>query len=109
MEQNQPQDYLSGTSHSQQQNLPNATTVLVLGILSIVVCFITGIVALVISKKDMDLYRNNPTAYSSQSYNNLKAGRICAIIGIVIQVLGLIAYIAIIAFFITAASTKSFN
>lgn len=35
-----------------QQPLPNATMILVLGILSIVVCFITGIIALVMAKKE---------------------------------------------------------
>jgi len=40
---------------SEQRALPNATAVLVLGILSIVVCFITGIIALVQAKKEMAL------------------------------------------------------
>jgi hypothetical protein len=63
--------------------------------------------ALVISNKDMSMYRANPESYSVASYNNIKAGRICAIIGIVLQLIGLIAYILFIAFFITMAG--SFN
>ena len=85
-------------SGNQPANLPNATATLVLGILSIVVCFICGIIALVISNKDVALYKTNPELYSTTSYNNIKAGRICAIIGLCLQVVGLIIYIAVIAF-----------
>ena len=91
-------DYLSS---NQPANLPNATATLVLGILSIVVCFICGIVALVISNKDVSLYKANPELYTEASYNNIKAGRICAIIGLCLQVVGLIIYIAFIAFFVS--------
>jgi hypothetical protein len=103
----QNRDFLSSNSGNQQ--LPNATAVLVLGILSIVVCFICGIIALVMANKDMQLYKNNPDTYSAASYNNIKAGRICAIIGIALQVVGLICYIAFIAFFITAAGSGGFR
>ncbi len=95
--------------YSNAAALPNATATLVLGILSIVVCFICGIIALVISNKDMALYKANPELYSLASYNNIKAGRICAIIGIALQVLGIIVYIVIIAFFISAASSSVFR
>ena len=78
--------------------LPNATATLVLGILSIVVCFICGIVALVISNKDVAMYKANPELYTESSYSNIRAGRICAIIGLALQVLGLIIYVAIIFF-----------
>lgn len=81
--------------------LPNATATLVLGILSIVICFICGIVALVLANKDIALYKNNPGLYSEASYNNVKAGRICAIIGIALQVVGLIVYIIFVAFLIS--------
>jgi len=98
----QNRDYLSNTNLSAAQ-LPNATATLVLGILSIVICFICGIVALAISAKDVKMYRNNPELYSVASYNNIKAGRICAIIGISLQVIGLIFYIIMIAFFVSQA------
>ncbi len=90
-----------GNSNMNAAQLPNATATLVLGILSIVICFICGIIALVISNKDMDLYKNNPGLYSESSYNSLKAGRICAIVGIALQVIGLIFYIIVIAFAIS--------
>jgi Na+-transporting methylmalonyl-CoA/oxaloacetate decarboxylase gamma subunit len=99
----QNNDYLS-SSNTNAAQLPNATATLVLGILSIVICFICGIIALVISNKDVALYKSNPELYSAASYNNIKAGRICAIIGIALQVVGLIFYIFIIAFFVSNAA-----
>lgn len=94
-------DYLGNANGGEP--LPNATATLVLGILSIVVCFICGIIALVISNKDLSMYRANPGGYSLSSYNNIKAGRICAIIGLVLQLVGIIVYILFIAFFVTMA------
>lgn len=86
------------------QKLPNATAVLVLGILSIVTCccygilgLILGIIALVLAKKDMALYQINPQSYSN--YSNLNIGRILAIIGIVLSVLYLLMTIWMIATF----------
>ncbi len=92
-----------------QPPLPNATMILVLGILSIVVCFITGIIALIMAKKETELYNANPGVYSEASYSNVKAGRICAIIGLILWAIGILAYVAIIAFFVTAASASGFN
>ena len=100
----QNRDYL-GNTNSNAAQLPNATATLVLGILSIVVCFVCGIIALVISNKDMALYRANPELYSVASYNNIKAGRICSIIGIILQLLGIIFYIIFIFFFISMAGS----
>ena len=103
----QNKDYLS-----QQNNaipLPNGTNTLVLGILSIVVCFICGIIALVLSKKDLADYNANPDAYTAASYSNIKVGRICAIVGICLQILGLIIYIAFISFFLMGAADGRFN
>lgn len=93
-----------------QVPIPNATGVLVLGILSIVLCMcygivgiILGIIALVLSGKGNALYKENPSRYTLSSYNNLKAGKICAIIGTILSVLMLVYFIVIIAF-IGAAS-----
>jgi hypothetical protein len=89
-----------------QQALPNATAVLVLGILSIVTCccygvigLILGIIALVLAKKDKALYNANPSVYTEGSFKNLNAGRICAIIGLVLNIIYLLIYIALIAMF----------
>jgi Na+-transporting methylmalonyl-CoA/oxaloacetate decarboxylase gamma subunit len=102
----QNKDYLSTST---QQQLPNNTAVLVLGILSILVCFVCGIIALIMSKKDMDLYRANPDAYSTASYNNLKAGRICAIIGIALQAIGILVWLFFFAFIVSTASQEVFK
>lgn len=74
----------------EKQKLPNANAVLILGILSIITCccwgivgLILGIVALVLAKRDMKLYEENPEAY--QGYSNINTGRILAIIGIILS------------------------
>jgi len=79
----------------EKRTLPNATAVLVLGILSILTCccygilgLILGIVALVLAKKDMKLYLESPELYSN--YKNLNIGRILAIIGISLSAVYLI-------------------
>lgn len=104
---NDNRDYLSNQNNNYAEPLTNATATLVLGILSIVVCLICGIVALAISNKDVSLYKANPELYSAASYNNIKAGRICAIIGIVLQSAFFIFYIIIIAFAVTYAKDFS--
>ena len=77
--------------------VPNSAAVLVLGILSIVLCFCygligmtLGIIALVLASEGTTIYKANPNAYSLTSYNNLKAGKICAIIGVVLSAIYLI-------------------
>ncbi len=86
-----------------QQPLPNATGVLVLGILSIVFCLcyglglILGIIALVLAVKSKKLYANAPELYTQASFKNLNAGRICSIIGVILSVI----YIAYIIFIIS--------
>lgn len=79
-------DYLA---QSVKRDLPNATAVLVLGILSIIGCFcyalpgtIMAIIALVLASKDRRMYNENPDLFSPGSYKNMNAGRICAIIGL---------------------------
>jgi hypothetical protein len=86
--------------NSGQVPLPNATAVLVLGIISIALCWCYGIVALacgiiglVLGNKGMALYKANPSAYTLTSYNNLKGGRICAIIGLSLGALTIIFFI----------------
>ena len=71
----------------QKEALPNSTAVLVLGILSLVICFyglgaIMAIIALALGKNSNSLYLNNKDKYSAGSYNNFKAGKVCAIIGL---------------------------
>ena len=104
---NQP---VSNQPQSIQQQLPNSTTVLVLGILSIVVCcvgLILGIIALVLSAKDRKLFAQNPGLYSVASLNNLNAGRICAIIGVVLSSLAILYYIILIIYFLIVGAALS--
>lgn len=88
----------------EQRKLPNATPVLVLGILSILTCccygvlgIIIGVIALVLYKQDKQLYDKNPSVY--ENYNNLNTGRILAIIGIVLSILFLVYVLWIISLF----------
>lgn len=84
----------------EKRSLPNATAVLVLGILSIITCccygiigLILGIIALVLAKKDLALYQENPELYSN--FSNLNTGKILAIIGIVLSAIYIIYMIVI--------------
>ncbi len=87
-----------------KQELPNATATLVLGILSIVFfcCYgiiglALGIIALVISNKSVKLFKEAPEKY--KGYSNLNAGRICAIIGVILSgIYLLVIIIYLIAF-----------
>jgi hypothetical protein len=109
-------DLLSPTpGQNVQQNLPNATTVLVLGIISIVGAFcygivglICGIIGLVLANKDRKLYRDSAELYSQASYGTSNAGRICSIIGLIISTLIIILVIIVLAFF-GLASTQFFK
>jgi hypothetical protein len=87
----------------ENQKLPNATAVLILGILSILTCccygifsIILGSIGLVLANKDAKLYLENPSLYTN--YNNLKIGKILSIIGLI---LGIIYLIYIIFLFST--------
>jgi hypothetical protein len=97
-----------------QAILPNSTAVLVLGILSIVFCFcygivglILGIIAVVLGSKGMTLYNANPGAYTLASYNNLKAGRTCGIIGLILSILTVIGLIIYVIAFASLMSSMS--
>ncbi len=79
----------------EQQKLPNATLILVFGIISIVTCccygvlgLIFGIIAIVMAKKATQTYLENPEQYSG--YQNVKTGKILAYIGIALNVIYLI-------------------
>ncbi len=79
----------------EQQKLPNATLILVFGILSIVTCccygilgLIFGIIAIVMAKKATATYLAAPDQYTG--YQNVKTGRILAIIGVILSALYLV-------------------
>ena len=80
-----------------QVGIPNSIGVLVMGIISIATCWcygipgITlGIISLILGGKGKKLYKANPEAYTLSSYKNLKAGYICAIIGLSLSALYLV-------------------
>lgn len=94
------------------QEVPSSTAVLVLGIVSIVTCFcyglpgiVTGIIALVLASKGKKLYNENPPAYNLVSYKNLKAGSVCAIVGLSLSAL----YLVVVVIYIIALGTIGFN
>ncbi|TPN82351.1 CCC motif membrane protein [Aquimarina algicola] len=73
-----------------KQELPNATTTLILGISSLITCFCYGIpglilsiIALIVSKNSKKLHLENPDMYTG--YENLRIGRICAIVGLILS------------------------
>ncbi|MDO9374979.1 MAG: CCC motif membrane protein [Bacteroidota bacterium] len=109
-------DLLNPTNYNAQQNLPNATTVLVLGIISIVGSFcygivglVCGIVGLILANRDKKLYLETPDLYSPSSFSTSSAGRVCSIIGIVLSCLVIVimvVYIAIIGSMIYSNGLK---
>lgn len=94
----------SSNFSTSETNLPNSTIVLVLGIASLIACCLNGIpslicsiIALVLAKKDMALIAENPNGYTTSSVKNLKAGKVCAIIGLSLSIVILLATIILIA------------
>lgn len=101
--------------NTQNQNLPNSTTILVLGICSIVTCACGGIVglglgitSLVMGKKARLMYENYPAGtFNESSYNNMKAGKICAIIGVCLSGLAFIYWCFWLIYFIAIGTALS--
>lgn len=108
-EQNEKQQF---NNQFVQLALPNSAAVLVLGICSIfpgcfcfgIIGMVCGIIALVLANKAMTFYNSNPNNYSVSSFNNLKAGKVCAIIGLCLSSITLIIYAIYIIIIGTAFS-----
>ncbi len=86
----------------EKQTLPNSTTILVLGILSILGCccygipgIILGIIAIIMAKKATAVYNENPELYTG--FQNVKTGKILAIIGLALSVLYLAYFVFLFA------------
>ena len=80
-----------------QHEIPNASAVLILGIIALIISFfnslvgiVAGIVSLVMARNAERLYSDTPRLYTMSSYSNIRSGRTCAIIGIVIAILKII-------------------
>ena len=95
--------------------VPNSQGILILGIFSLVtaICcggigfvgLVLGIIAVVMSSKAEQMYAQNTAAYTEASYKNVNAGRICGIIGIVINgvlILAGIIYLLVVGVGLTA-------
>lgn len=85
----------------ENQKLPNATAVLVLGILSILTCCCYGlfglalaIVGLYLTNNDLKIYNAAPEQYIN--FQQLNTGKILCIIGIVLNAIMLLYFIWII-------------
>jgi len=92
----------------EKQKLPNATTSLVLGIISIVTCCCYGIIglplgiaAVVLANKAKKIYLEAPESYNGSS--NANTGKILGIIGIILNAIYLIVIIIAISVFGWAA------
>ena len=79
----------------QRQELPNSTLILVFGILSIIGCccygivgLVFGIIAILMAQKATNIYNENPERY--YGYQNVKTGKVLAVIGIVLSAIVLI-------------------
>ena len=111
----QPENPVPPHNQGQQglYELPNATTTLVMGILSIAGCWLYGIFSLVFAiiglsmgSKGKKLYTQNPGLYTQSSYKNLNAGHTMSIIGLILSsfwVLIIIIYIFILIFAVSSS------
>ena len=85
--------------YTNRESLPSSGGVLAMGIISIVLAGIVGlllgIIAISTSKRPMELYRNNPEKYSESSFKQLNAGRICGIIGLSLSSLAILITIIV--------------
>ena len=95
--------------------LPNAAAVLVLGILSIITCWlwgipgiIMGIIAISLHKKNKTLYLSNKAKYE-QSFKNSKAGFVCGIIGLCLSALMIIYSIVWVLLIAGIAVSGNYN
>lgn len=88
----------------EQKKLPNATLVLVFGILSILTCccygivgLILGIIAIVMAKKATAIYLENPDLYTD--FKNVKTGKTLAYVGIILSLIYIIFVVIMIVIF----------
>lgn len=97
------------------KKVPNNVGILVLGICSIFpgcICYgipgiICAIIALALSSKANKLIQDNPGLYDEGSKQLVKAGRICAIIGLCLSILFFLVIIVWFIFVGTALSSAS--
>jgi hypothetical protein len=71
-----------------------ATTILVLGILSLIVCAPLGIFAWIMGNADLKAMETGTMDPAGRS--NTNAGRICGIIGTVLLIVGVVGFLALV-------------
>ena len=84
--------------NTQKIELPNSMIILVLGVLSIIGCcfyygvpgITLGIIALILAYYASKNYASSPEKFTENSYKNMNAGKVCAMIAIVMSVIYLI-------------------
>jgi len=96
--------------------IPQSQGILILGIFSLVttICcggiifagLILGILAVVMSSKAIETYEQNPQVYTEASFKNVNGGRICGIIGIVVN--GIMILFGLIYLFVVGAGLTAF-
>jgi hypothetical protein len=74
---------------------PQGTTILVLGILSLVVCGLLGPFAWVMGNNAIAEIDQNPAAYTNRGA--VQAGRICGIVGTCLLILSVVIFAVVIA------------
>ncbi|TMU57156.1 CCC motif membrane protein [Flagellimonas algicola] len=98
-----------------QQPLPGASTVLTMGIISIVGTFfccgpfgaIFSIIALLKAKTASQLYLQNPEAYTD--YSNVKTGKILAYIGLALALVYLVLGIIYFGFILAVIGAEEWG
>lgn len=98
-----------------QQPLPGASTVLTMGIISIVGTFfccgpfgaIFSIIALLKAKTANQLYMQNPEAYTD--YSNVKTGKILAYIGLALALVYLVLGIIYFGFILAVIGAEEWG
>jgi len=96
--------------------IPQSQGILILGIFSLVTTFccggilfaglILGIIAVVMSSKAVETYEQNPQVYTEASLKNVNGGRICGIIGIVVN--GILILFGLIYLIVAGAGLTAF-
>lgn len=95
-----------------KERLPNTNAVIALGIISICTCFMygfvsltCGIIGLVLAKKSIKIFEMNPDLYDKSSYNTIKAGKTCSIIGISLSAAVILIFILFFGAYLTMIFT----
>lgn len=105
------------TIEKTKRDLPESSTVLVLGILSLIFSFscgiiglILGIITVVMASSQKKLYFSSPDAYTESSYKNMSAGRVCGVVSICIAaVLFVFAVLILCGIAVLGISAASFG